>query len=574
MRLSGWIHNRRDHGGVLFIDVRDHYGITQVVIYPDAPFQRDLAHLPKETVVTFEGKVANRSDETLNLQLNTGEVEIVAASYTLQSQCDPLPFTVFPEEDAPEETRLKYRYLDLRRHRIHQNIVLRAAVVRSVRKRMDELGFIEIQTPILTASSPEGARDYLVPSRVHPGQFYALPQAPQQYKQLLMTAGFDKYYQIAPCFRDEDARANRSPGEFYQLDLEMAFATQDDVFEVVETVLHGLFNEFSDWKIPELPFPRIPYSEAMLRFGSDKPDLRIPIEIHDVSDLFLKAEFNAFRNVVASGGVVRGIPVKAMASKPRSFFDRLVDYAVSLGSQGLAYLTWTADGIKGPIAKFLNKEQIEKLESQLGVTTGDVVFFVANERKKAENLSGAIRFKLGEDLDLVEKDVFRFCWIVDFPMYEWHDEHQRIVFSHNPFSMPQGGLDALNEKDPLEILAHQYDIVCNGVELSSGAIRNHSPAIMYRAFEIGGYTKDEVDRDFRAMIRAFHYGAPPHGGIAPGIDRIIMLLANEPKIREVTAFPMNNHAQDLMMEAPREVSDQQLSELHLRVLPRRKKRDS
>ena len=569
VRLAGWLQNRRDHGGVLFLDLRDHYGLTQIVIYPDAPFQKEVAHVPKETVLRFEGRVSLRSLDTVNPNLDTGEVEVIAQSFNVLGSCDPLPFSIFPDEPAPEESRYTYRYLDLRKPRLHQNIMLRSQVITSIRKRMTDLGFVEIQTPILTSSSPEGARDYLVPSRVHPGKFYALPQAPQQYKQLLMVAGFDRYFQIAPCFRDEDARANRSPGEFYQLDLEMAFATQEDVFETVENVFSGLFREFSSWKVTDHPFPRITYRESMLKYGTDKPDLRIPIEMLDVSELFGQANFNAFRGVVEKGGVVRAIPVKGIASKPRSFFDRLVECAQSLGSQGLAYLVWGENGkqeaaVKGPIAKFLSGEQLSDLKQICHVEQGDVVFFICNTRREAERISGAVRLKIGEELDLIEKDVYRFCWIVDYPMYEWNEDQKCIAFSHNPFSMPQGGLEALEEKDPLDIIAYQYDIVCNGVELSSGAIRNHSPEIMYRAFELGGYSREEVDTQFGAMVKAFRYGSPPHGGIAPGIDRLIMLLADEPNIREVVAFPMNSRAQDLMMNAPREVSEHQLRELHIR----------
>ncbi len=570
VRLSGWIHNRRDHGGVLFIDLRDHYGLTQIVIHPDVPFLKEAAHLHKETVVLFEGEVAPRSDENVNPKLTTGEVEVAVRSYRILGTCDPLPFSIFPEEPLPEDTRLKYRYLDLRRSKIHSNIVLRSRVISSIRRRMTELGFMEIQTPVLTSSSPEGARDFLVPSRLHPGCFYALPQAPQQYKQLLMMAGFDRYFQIAPCFRDEDARANRSPGEFYQLDIEMSFVTQEDIFKVVETVFHGLFQEFSDWKVTEPPFPRIPYREAMLKYGTDKPDLRIPIEIGDVSDIFAASSFNAFRQAVERGQVVRAVPVKEIAGKPRSFFDRLVEYARSLGSHGLAYLAWTGDQVKGPLAKHLTESQLHDIAGRFDIHPGDVIFLLCNNLKEAELLSSAIRLKLAKELDLFEKGTYRFCWITDYPMFEWNEEQQAIAFSHNPFSMPQGGLEALEKKDPLQVLAYQYDIVCNGVELSSGAVRNHSPEIMYKAFEIGGYTKEEVDEDFSGMISAFHFGAPPHGGIAPGVDRIIMLLADEPNIREIIAFPMNGQAQDLMMNAPRPVTEKQLSELSIRIVPKRK----
>ncbi len=571
VRLSGWLHNKRDHGGILFIDLRDIYGKTQIVIDPKHDFQKVISHLHKETVLQFEGKVVLRADENINSKIATGKIEIEADSYKILGTCNSLPFSIFPEEQAPEETRLKYRYLDLRKQKLTENILLRSRVISEIRKHMMEMKFNEIQTPILTSSSPEGARDYLVPSRLHPGKFYALPQAPQQYKQLLMIAGFDRYFQIAPCFRDEDARATRSPGEFYQLDIEMSFATQDDIFKVVETVLYKIFKKYSSWKIAEPPFTRIPYKEAMLKYGTDKPDLRVPIEISDVTDIFENSNFGAFKNAIAKGSVVRAIPVKNISDKPRSFFEKLVAFTQDLGSQGLAYLVWnkntTADeqNIKGPILKFLTKDNITGLTSRCDIEDGDVVFFICNETSEAERISCELRIKLGEDLNLIDKNVFKFCWIVDFPMYEWNKEHKAINFSHNPFSMPQGGLDTLENKEPLDILAYQYDIVCNGIELSSGAIRNHQPEIMYKAFEIGGYTKKEVDEQFSALIKAFHYGAPPHGGIAPGIDRIIMLLAEVPNIREVIAFPMNQHAQDLMMNAPREVEDKQLKELHLKI---------
>jgi aspartyl-tRNA synthetase len=568
IRLSGWIHSRRDHGGVLFIDLRDNYGITQVVVYPTVGFQDEISRLPKETVVLFNGKVAFRSEENINPKLPTGEIEVVADSYEVLGPCEPLPFSIFPEEDAPEDTRLKYRFLDLRKTKLHQNILLRSQVISSMRRRMWELGFNEFQTPILTSSSPEGARDYLVPSRIHPGQFYALPQAPQQFKQLLMIAGFDRYFQIAPCFRDEDARADRSPGEFYQLDMEMSYVTQEDVFAVVEKLIHGLFTEFSKKAIAPLPFTRIPYREAMVKYGTDKPDLRVPIEIRDVSALFADSGFNAFKNAVKEGGVVRAIPVKAISDKPRNFFDKLLDYATSIGAKGLAYLVWTGAEIKGPIAKFLKPEQLDAIAKGCDVEKGDVVFFMCDTPATANRISGDLRMKLGRDLDRVEKDSFRFCWIVDFPMYEWDEENKCVAFSHNPFSMPQGGMEALEKKDPFDILAYQYDIVCNGIELSSGAIRNHRPDIMYKAFELAGYSREVVDQRFGAMINAFKLGAPPHGGIAPGVDRIVMLLADEPNIREVIAFPMNQKAQDLMMNAPAEVSEKQLRELHIRIVQR------
>ncbi|MBD3421986.1 MAG: aspartate--tRNA ligase [Chitinivibrionales bacterium] len=565
--LSGWIHNRRDHGGVLFIDLRDHYGITQIVIYPDAGFQYEVGHCHKETVIKFAGCVMARTQENINPGMDTGEIEVKAQSYEILGPCDSLPFNIFPEEQAPEETRLKYRYFDLRKPQLHNNIILRSKVIQSIRRRMLEHGFNEFQTPILTSSSPEGARDYLVPSRAHPGKFYALPQAPQQFKQLLMIAGFDKYFQIAPCFRDEDARADRSPGEFYQLDIEMSFITQDDIFCVLEDVLHGIFGEFSTASVSEKPFPRIPYKEAMLKYGCDKPDLRIPIEMLDVSEIFADSGFNAFKSAVEKGSVVRAIPVTAIADRPRSFFDNMVSYAQSVGSKGLAYLVWTDEKVKGPIAKFLSDEKLQALAQQCNVSVGDVVFFVCDKAPAASRIAGDVRIKLGADLGIIEKECFKFCWIVDFPMFEWDEDHQSIAFSHNPFSMPQGGMDALLNDEPLSILAYQYDIVCNGIELSSGAIRNHRPDIMYKAFEIAGYKPDVVDEKFGAMINAFKLGAPPHGGIAPGVDRMVMLLANEQNIREIIAFPMNQKAQDLMMNAPAEATPQQLQELRLRIMP-------
>ena len=565
--ISGWIHNRRDHGGVLFIDLRDHYGITQVVIRPETGFQYNVAHLHKETVVRFDGTVILRDEENINPSMGTGEIEIDVAAYEVLSECTSLPFSVFPEEAAPEETRLTYRYIDLRRAKLHRTIMLRSEIIASIRRRMRDLGFFEFQTPILTSSSPEGARDYLVPSRVHPGQFYALPQAPQQFKQLVMIAGFDRYFQIAPCFRDEDARADRSPGEFYQLDIEMSFATQDDIFEVVEKILAGLFKEFSDWKIQETPFIKIAYRDSMLKYGTDKPDLRNPIEIRDVTDIFANTDFRAFSNSIAKGAVVRALPVSSIADRSRSFFDRLVEYAQSIGSKGLAYLVWSAAEVKGPIAKFLSHEKIQSIEKQCDVGEGDVVFFVCDREKVASRIAGEVRSKLGRDLGILEKDVFRFCWIVDFPMFELSEETGKVEFSHNPFSMPQGGLEALENQDPLDVLAFQYDIVCNGYELSSGAIRNHRPDVMYKAFEIAGYGPQVVDSKFPALINAFQYGAPPHGGIAPGIDRMIMLIADEQNLREVIAFPMNQRAQDLMMNAPNDVTDLQLEDLSIKVVP-------
>ena len=564
-RLSGWVFRKRDHGGVLFIDLRDHYGITQVVVHPDRAFFEEAQHWRSESVITVTGRIEKRSDDAVNKTLPTGAVELFADAVEVQSAADPLPLHLAGDDEGPEETRLRYRFLDLRRERMQKNIVLRSKVISSMRRRMTEKGFNEFQTPILTSSSPEGARDYLVPSRVHPGKFYALPQAPQLFKQLLMVSGFDRYFQIAPCFRDEDARADRSPGEFYQLDIEMSYATQDEIFEVVEDVLYGVFQEFSDWEMDAAPFVRIPYREAMLKYGSDKPDLRIPIEIRDVSDVFASSEFNAFRSVVKKGGVVRAIPVKGISDKPRSFFDKLVGFAQSVGSKGLAYLVWEEGNIKGPIAKFLKPEDIEAIANRCDVETGDVVFFVSDVEKRANTISGEVRSKLGHDLELIDPNVFRFCWIVDFPMFEYDEEEGKIIFSHNPFSMPQGGMEALETKDPLDVLAYQYDIVCNGCELSSGAVRNHRPEVMYKAFDIAGYSQETVDDEFGSLIKAFRLGAPPHGGLAPGVDRIVMLLANETNIREVIAFPMNQKAQDLMMSAPCDVSERQLQELHIKL---------
>ncbi len=574
-RLSGWVFRKRDHGGVLFIDLRDHYGVTQIVIHPDKPFFEDCQRWRSESVVTVTGRVAARTAETVNPDLPTGAVELVVDEVLVQSAADPLPLYLAGDEEGPEETRLRYRFLDLRRERMQRNILLRAKIIASMRHRLTEKGFPEFQTPILTSSSPEGARDYLVPSRVHPGKFYALPQAPQLFKQLLMVSGFDRYFQVAPCFRDEDARADRSPGEFYQLDIEMAFATQDEIFATVEDVLHGIFTEFSDWQVDEAPFVRIPYKEAMLKYGTDKPDLRIPIEIRDVSDIFADSAFNAFRSVVDKGGVVRAVPVKGIADRPRSFFDKMVEFAQGVGSKGLAYLVWQDGNVKGPIFKFLNPEDVTALAERCGVTDGDVLFFVSDKEEPASRIAGEVRSKLGHDLDLIPSGVYKFCWIVDFPMFAYDEELGRVGFSHNPFSMPQGGMQALTEQDPLDVLAYQYDIVCNGCELSSGAIRNHLPDVMYKAFEIAGYPPETVDERFGALIRAFRLGAPPHGGLAPGVDRIVMLLARETSIREVIAFPMNQRAQDLMMDAPSSVSEKQLRELHIRLqLPRAETRDA
>ena len=567
VRLSGWIHRRRDHGGVLFIDLRDHYGITQIVADEDNPMQALLDSLRLESVITVTGEVVARAPEAINPRLPTGEVEVIAREVEVQSQAAELPMPVAGEAEYPEEIRLKYRYLDLRREQMHRNIMLRSSVIASIRRRMMEQGFTEFQTPILTASSPEGARDYLVPSRVHPGKFYALPQAPQMFKQLLMVAGFDKYFQIAPCFRDEDARADRSPGEFYQLDFEMSFATQDDVFAAIEPVLAGVFEEFGEGKtVTKPPFPRIPYKEALLKYGTDKPDLRNPILIHDVGAHFQGSGFGLFAKIVDSGGVVRAVPAPKTAELSRKFFDDMNEWARSEGFAGLGYATRKGGEWGGPIAKNHGPEKMDALANELGLGPDDGLFFAAGKEADAAKLAGAARTRVGEQLGLIEQGSFRFCWIVDFPMYDYNEEAKKIDFSHNPFSMPQGGLEALESKDPLDILAWQYDIVCNGVELSSGAIRNHRPDIMYKAFEIAGYSREEVDTNFSGMINAFKFGAPPHGGSAPGIDRIVMLLANEPNIREVILFPMTQKAEDLMMNAPAPVTPKQLSELSIRVV--------
>ncbi|MFN3943993.1 MAG: aspartate--tRNA ligase [Allosphingosinicella sp.] len=569
VKLSGWIHRKRDHGGVLFVDLRDHYGITQVVANAGTDALAALEGVRAESVVTIVGRVVARGAEASNPNLATGEIEVVAHEVVVQSAAQELPLPVAGEQDYPEDIRLRYRYLDLRRERLHNNIVLRSNVIASIRRRMIDQGFTEFQTPILTASSPEGARDYLVPSRVHPGKFYALPQAPQMFKQLIMVAGFDRYFQIAPCFRDEDARADRSPGEFYQLDFEMSFVTQEDVFQAIEPVLAGVFEEFAAGRkvTPAGQFPRIPYKEAMLKYGSDKPDLRNPIEILDVSDHFRGSGFGLFARIVEGGGVVRAIPAPGTAGQSRKFFDDMNDWARSEGHAGLGYITQKGGELGGPIAKNHGEEATRKLVAELGLGPDDGIFFAAGKEAQAAKLAGAARTRVAEQLGLIAADEFKFCWIVDFPMYEYDEEAKKVDFSHNPFSMPQGELEALETKDPLDILAFQYDIVCNGVELSSGAIRNHRPDIMYKAFEIAGYSREDVDTNFSGMINAFKYGAPPHGGSAPGIDRIVMLLAGEPNIREVVLFPMNQKAEDLMMNAPGDVTPKQLRELHLRVVP-------
>ncbi|MCQ2378131.1 MAG: aspartate--tRNA ligase [Victivallaceae bacterium] len=570
VRLSGWIHSVRDHGGIIFIDLRDHYGLTQIVIDPEMPFYQALDKWRVESVVRFDGEVVARTAETVNPKLATGEIEVRASDMEMLGEAEVIPFQVAKDDSAPEALRLKYRFLDLRRDELHKNIVLRSRVIAEARRYMIEAGFTEYQTPILTASSPEGARDYLVPSRLHPGKFYALPQAPQQFKQLLMVSGFDRYFQIAPCFRDEDARADRSPGEFYQLDVEMSFVEQDDIFLVLEGLIEDIFTKFGTKKFSGTPFPRIPYREAMRRFGSDKPDLRNPLEMIDVTEIFRGCGFKAFAGTIENGGVVRAIKAPKVVDRPRKFFDDMIGFAQENGAKGMAYIIWTGDTQKSPIVKFLSPEILDALKKQCSVGDGDALFFLADQEKAVQKVGGAVIPELGAKLDLIDRSEFRFCWIVDFPMFERDEETGEIIFSHNPFSMPQGGMEALQTRDPLDILAWQYDIVCNGIELSSGAIRNHRPEIMYKAFEIAGYGRETVDRKFGGMINAFKLGAPPHGGIAPGIDRMVMLLADVPNIREVIAFPFNQQAEDLMMNAPSEVTVKQLRELHIDIkLPKK-----
>ena len=570
VRLSGWVHRKRDHGGLLFIDLRDHFGLTQLVVEPESPFFADVENVRAESVIRIAGTVIARDGEAINPNLPTGEIEIRLDEFELLSAAGDLPLPVFGEPDYPEDIRLRYRFLDLRRETIHKNIVLRSQIISSLRQRMIAQGFTEYQTPILTASSPEGARDFLVPSRMHPGSFYALPQAPQQFKQLLMVAGFDRYFQIAPCFRDEDARADRSPGEFYQLDIEMSFVTQEDVFNAVEPVLHDIFVEFGNGKRVTETFPRIPYAEAMRKYGSDKPDLRIPIEMENVTDAFRGSDFKIFANMIEKDDKVEvwGIPAKTGGS--RTFCDRMNSWAQGEGQAGLGYIFFREGEGAGPIAKNIGPERTEQICTQFGLEDGDAIFFCAGVPKDFMSFAGAARNKVGHDLELIDADQFSFCWIVDFPLYEFDEQAQKIDFSHNPFSMPQGEMDALETKDPLDILGYQYDIVCNGIELSSGAIRNHKPEIMLKAFEIAGYDAEVVEKEFGGMLNAFRFGAPPHGGIAPGVDRIVMLLAEQENLREVVAFPMNQQAEDLLMQAPSPATNAQLLELGLRVIETKK----
>ena len=566
--LSGWINKKRDHGNLLFIDLRDNYGITQCIIDKENSSFRELEKIQLETVIKIEGKVVNRSKETINKEIPTGKIEVVIKNFKILGSCKELPLPVFSDQEYAEEIRLKYRFLDLRRKKIHENIILRSKVISFIRNEMNKLGFLEFQTPILTSSSPEGARDFLVPSRLNPGKFYALPQAPQQFKQLIMVSGFDKYFQIAPCFRDEDARADRSPGEFYQLDLEMSFVEQEDIFKVVEKLLVNTFNEFSEKKLLSNKFPRITYKDAMLKYGSDKPDLRNPLIINDITEIFSREDvsFEIFKKLVKSGSMVRCIVTKNTNNKPRSFFDNIDKWAKEQGASGLAYFTLEKDkeiSGKGPVGKFFSNDSLKEIMKLTGAKVGDSIFLACAKQKELEKITSLARDKIAKDLELIDNDVFAFCWVVDYPMFEKDETSNKIEFSHNPFSMPQGEIDNINFDKPLDILAYQYDIVCNGIELSSGAIRNHIPELMYKLFSITGYSKEDVNQKFSGMINALSYGAPPHGGIAPGIDRIVMLLAKEKNIREVTMFPMNQNAQDLMMNAPSEVHEKQLKELNI-----------
>ncbi len=572
--ISGWVHRKRDHGNLVFVDLRDHYGITQCVVdKTNEELLNIIDNLRSESVIKISGEVVKRDKETINVSIDTGKIEISIEQLNVLSSADELPMPVFGDQEYPEDIRLKYRFLDIRREVLHKNLILRSSVISYIREQMTDAGFLEMQTPILTASSPEGARDYLVPSRLHPGKFYALPQAPQQFKQLIMAGGFDKYFQIAPCFRDEDARADRSPGEFYQLDVEMSFVEQEDVFNAIEPILFNVFKKFSKYETSNPPFQRLSYKESMQKYGTDKPDLRNPLELCDLTDEFNLEEvnFDAFKKVISKGGKVIGIPAPDSSKRSRSFFDSLNDWAKKeMNAAGLGYIILEEEGKqikgKGPIAKFIPDNVIEKICEKGNVKQGDSIFFSCANEKEALELASSARNKIADELDIFDKEVFKFCWIVDFPMYEINKETGKIDFSHNPFSMPQGGLEALNNKDPLEILGYQYDIVCNGVELSSGAIRNHLPDLMFKAFDIAGHSKEHVMKNFGGMLNAFKYGAPPHGGIAPGIDRIVMLLAEEKNIREVILFPMNQQAQDLMMNAPADVPDSNLKDLNIRTV--------
>jgi aspartyl-tRNA synthetase len=568
--ISGWINKKRDHGNLLFIDLRDNYGITQCIIDKENKNFLDLEKTQLETVIKVSGKVVSRSDETINKEIETGEIEVVINEFEILGTCKELPMPVFSDQEYAEEIRLKYRFLDLRRKKIHENIILRSKVISYIRNEMTKLGFLEFQTPILTSSSPEGARDFLVPSRLNPGKFYALPQAPQQFKQLIMVSGFDKYFQIAPCFRDEDARADRSPGEFYQLDLEMSFVEQEDVFNVVETLMVNTFKKFSNKKLMYDKFPKISYTDAMLNYGTDKPDLRNPLLINDITEIFIREDvlFEIFKKLVKSGSKVRCISTKNTKDKPRSFFDNIDKWAKEQGASGLAYFTFEKEdqlSAKGPIGKFFSPEALEEIMKKTNSEVGDSIFMACGKQNDLEKITSLARDKIAKDLDLIDDNVFAFCWIVDYPMFEKDEVTNKIEFSHNPFSMPQGNITEDDFEKPLDILAYQYDIVCNGIELSSGAIRNHKPELMYKLFSIAGYDNKQVDEKFSGMINALSYGAPPHGGIAPGIDRIVMLLANEKNIREVTMFPMNQNAQDLMMKAPSDVSEDQLKELGIAI---------
>ena len=572
--LSGWVNKKRDHGNLLFIDLRDNYGVTQCIIDKSNSFFKELEKIQLETVIRIKGEVINRSEETINKEIDTGEIEVTVKYFDTLGVCKELPMPVFSDQEYSEEIRLKYRFLDLRRKKIHENIILRSKVISFIRNKMTNLGFLEYQTPILTSSSPEGARDFLVPSRLNPGKFYALPQAPQQFKQLIMVSGFDRYFQIAPCFRDEDARADRSPGEFYQLDLEMSFVEQEDIFNVVETLLVNTFKNFSKKKLLNEKFPRISFKDSMIRYGTDKPDLRNPLIINDITEIFLRddVKFDIFKKLVKSGSKVRCIITKNTKEKPRSFFDGIDKWAKDQGASGMAYFTFEMNkeiSGKGPVGKFFSKDALNEIMKKTGAKVGDSIFFACSKEKHLENITSLARNKIARDLNLVDDNIFAFCWIVDYPMYEKDNETKKIKFSHNPFSMPQGDIDNLNFDKPLEILAYQYDIVCNGIELSSGAIRNHIPELMYKLFSIAGYDKNQVDEKFSGMINALNYGAPPHGGIAPGIDRIVMLLANEKNIREVTMFPMNQNAEDLLMGAPSIVDEKQLKELNINIIKKK-----